>query len=181
MLQGGKMVFEVVNSTQVYKGKVFNVRQDQVRMPTGKIVSLDIVDHHGAVAVVPVDELGQIWFIRQYRYAAGQELLELPAGVLEESESPDEAAGREIREEIGMAAGELKRVGGYFLAPGYSTEYLHVFLATHLSPSPLPQDEDELIVVEKIPVEKAYKMAQSGQLSDSKSLAALLLVQAHLH
>ena len=175
------MVFEVVNSTQVYKGKVFNVRQDQVRMPAGKIVSLDIVDHNGAVAVVPVDELGQIWFIRQYRYAAGQELLELPAGVLEEGESPDEAAGREIREEIGMAAGELKRVGGYFLAPGYSTEYLHVFLARQLSPSPLPQDEDELIVVEKIPVEKAYKMAQSGQLSDSKSLAALLLVQAHLH
>ncbi len=174
------MVFEVVNSTQVYKGKVFNVRQDQVRMPAGKIVSLDIVDHNGAVAVVPVDELGQIWFIRQYRYAAGQELLELPAGVLEEGESPDEAAGREIREEIGMAAGELKRVGGYFLAPGYSTEYLHVFLARQLSPSPLPQDEDELIVVEKVPVEKAYKMAQSGQLSDSKSLAALLLVQAHL-
>lgn len=174
------MVFEVVNSTQVYKGKVFNVRQDQVRMPAGKIVSLDIVDHNGAVAVVPVDELGQIWFIRQYRYAAGQELLELPAGVLEDGESPDEAAGREIREEIGMAAGELKRVGGYFLAPGYSTEYLHVFLARQLSPSPLPQDEDELIVVEKIPVEKAYKMAQSGQLSDSKSLAALLLVQAHL-
>jgi ADP-ribose pyrophosphatase len=127
-----------------------------------------------------VDEEGMIWFIRQYRHAAGRELLELPAGMVEADEPLQEAAEREIREEIGMRAGEIIPLGGFFLAPGYSTEYLHIFLARQLEPAPLQPDDDEWITVERIPIAEAYRLAESGDLEDAKSLAALTLARSRL-
>lgn len=170
------MNMKTLQSSPIYKGKVFTVRQDQVQLPSGKIARLDIVQHHGAVVILPFED-NLIWFVRQYRHAAGEVLLELPAGTLEPSEDGETCAYREIREEIGMAAGQLKRIGEFFLAPGYSTEYLQIFIARDLTPAPLPQDEDEQITVEKIPVEEAYQMAFRGELRDAKTLAALLLAQ----
>lgn len=174
------MTFEVVHTEKIYQGRVFAVRQDQVRMPDGKLAKLDIVDHQGAVTLVPVDEERRIWFIRQYRHAAGRVLLELPAGVMETDEQPETSAQREIREEIGMAAAQLKKIGEFFLAPGYSTEYMLVYLATEIYPDPLQGDEDEFISIEKIPVDQALQMARAGQIQDAKSLAALFLALPHL-
>jgi ADP-ribose pyrophosphatase len=174
------MAFEVVRSEKKYEGRVFNVRQDEVRMPGGKLVKLDIVDHRGAVTLLPLDESGQIWFIRQYRHPAGVEILELPAGVMESEEDAPGSAGRELREEIGMGARELKLLGEFFLAPGYSTEFMRVYLATGLYPAPLDQDEDEVIRVEKIPAGDALHMAENGQIQDAKTLAALLLARPYL-
>ena len=90
------------------------------------------------------------------------------------------AAAREVREETGMAAGSLQRIGDFYLAPGYSTEFMAVFLATELYPAPLQADADEFLEVEKVPVRQAYQMAESGQVPDAKSLAALLLARPHL-
>lgn len=174
------MPFELVHTETIYKGRVFDVRQDHLRAPDGKLVKLDIVAHPGAVTLVPVDEQGHIWFIRQYRHPARRDLLELPAGVTEAGEDPEASARREIREEIGMAAGHLLKVGEFFLAPGYSTEYMLVYLATGIYPDPLQGDEDEYIDIEKIRIDQAFRMAETGQIQDAKSLAALFLARPHI-
>ena len=144
------MTFVTEHTRTVFEGRVFNLRQDRVLYPDGRRIQLDIVDHRDAVTILPLDSDGQIWFVRQYRHAAGRELLELPAGVAEPGEDVLVSAQRELREEIGMGAKNLQKIGGFFLAPGYSTEYMHVFLATELYPSSLPGDESELIRIEKI-------------------------------
>ena len=167
------MTFETEFTQTVFEGSVFSVRQDRVLYPDGRRVQMDIVDHHDAVTILPVDGEGQIWFIRQYRHAAGKELLELPAGVAEAGEAMEVSALRELREEIGMGAKNMEKIGGFYLAPGYSTEYMHVFLATDLYPAPLPGDESELLSVEKVEARQAVHLAESGGLDDSKSLITL--------
>lgn len=174
------MNFEVLNSENVYQGRAFDVRRDQVRLPDGRATWLDIVDHPGAITILPIDAHGNVWFVRQYRHAAGQMILELPAGTLEAGEEPQAAALREIREEIGMRAGKLVKIGEFFLAPGYSTEYMVVYLATELSPAPLTMDDDEFLSVEQIPLERVWEMIPGGEIKDAKSLAALSLAWAHL-
>jgi ADP-ribose pyrophosphatase len=169
--------FQIVKSETIYQGKVFDVRQDRVRLPNGNLADLDIVEHSGAVTLLPVDNDRQMWFVRQYRHPAQAELIELPAGVMEEGETPEACAHREIREEIGMAATHLEKVGEFFLAPGYSTEYMYIFVATGLRPAPLQGDPDEFINIKKIPLEQVYKMARTGQFRDSKTLAGLFLAQ----
>lgn len=174
------MPIQIVQSEWVYRGRVFALRKDRVRLPNGEETELDIVDHGGAVVIVPVDDDGNLWIIRQYRHAAGMDLVEFPAGTLEDNEDIGMAANRELREEIGMAAGKLQKIGQFYLAPGYSTEKLHIFLAYNLTASPLPRDLDELLQVEKKPIAEVYSMAGRGDIQDAKSLAALLLAQRYL-
>jgi ADP-ribose pyrophosphatase len=171
------MEFETVSSEIVYQGRVFDIRRDQVRLQDGNISALDIVEHPGAITLLPLDGEGRLWLVRQYRHAAGVELLELPAGAMEAGEPAEACAFREVREEIGMSAGQLELVGEFFLAPGYSTEYMYVYLATGLQPNPLEADEDEFLSVETIPVAEVYRLAAEGQIQDSKSLAALFLAR----
>lgn len=173
------MKFELLKSEIAYTGRAFSVRLDHLLTPDGNTVKYDIVQHVGSVIIVPVDENGQMYFVRQYRHPAQLELLELPAGTLEEGEPPVEAAAREIREEIGMAAQDLREIGSFYLAPGYSTELMHIFLATELTHDPLDPDADEYLSVEKMPVTEAFHLAESGQMQDAKSLAALLLAKPY--
>jgi ADP-ribose pyrophosphatase len=118
--------------------------------------------------------------VRQYRHAAGEDLLELPAGTRDGDEPFEVCAAREIREETGMEASSLQKVGEFYLAPGYSSEFMAVFLARGLKENPLDADEDEFLKVEKIPVKKAIEMAERGEVPDAKSLAALLLARPYL-
>jgi len=175
------MSFETLRQETIYHGHAFNVRRDDVRMPNQRIAHLDIIEHVGAVTILPMDDQGRILFVRQYRHAAGRELLELPAGTLDPDEAAETCALREIREETGFAAGKIEKIGEFFLAPGYSTEYMVVFLATNLKHDPLPGDQDEIISLEPIAIKQAYHMALNGQLVDGKSLAALLLARPYLH
>jgi len=174
------MKFELLKSEIAYEGHVFNVRKDYLLTPGGNTVKYDIIEHTGSVILVPVDDDGQMYFVRQYRHAAKVDLLELPAGTLEENEPPTEAAAREIREEIGLEARNIREIGSFYLAPGYSTELMHVFLATGLFDNPLEPDADEYLSVEKMPVSEALRYAETGQMQDSKSLAALLLARQYL-
>ncbi len=175
------MKFELLGSKIIYKGRAITMRRDSLRTPAGSTVNYDIIEHPGSVVLVPVDkEKRLVYFVRQYRHSAGQEMLELPAGTLEADELPEACAAREVREETGMAAASLKEIGAFYLAPGYSTEHMHVFLATGLSPAPLAADADEFLSVETFPLAEAFKLAESGQLSDAKSLAALLLARPYL-
>jgi 8-oxo-dGTP pyrophosphatase MutT (NUDIX family) len=174
------MIIETLNQETIYRGHAFNLRRDEVRFPNQHTTHLDIIEHVGAVTILPIDADGRILFVRQYRHATGKELLELPAGTLNVGEPAELCAGREIREETGYAAGKLTRLGEFYLAPGYSTEYMYVYLATGLHRDPLPRDEDEFITLIPVPIEQAYHMALNGELQDGKSLAALLLARPHI-
>lgn len=174
------MGFERLQSEIIYPGRAFTIRRDRVRLPDGRTTNLDIVEHIGSVVILPVDEEDRLLFVRQYRHAAGLDLLELPAGTLNGDEAPEACARREVREETGMAAGQLEPLGGFYLAPGYSTEYMHVFLATDLYPAPLAADADEFLSVEKVPLAEALKLPARGLLPDAKSLAALFLARERL-
>lgn len=175
------MDFETLGTKMIYQGRVFEVRQDTIQWPDGRQVKLDIVNHPPAVVILPVDATGHIWFIRQYRHPTGGLILELPAGVIEAGETPEACAGREIREEIGMSAQKIEKIGEFYMAPGYSTEYLYIFIAKDLQVNPLPGDVDEYIRVDRIPINDAYDLAERGALPDAKSLAALLLARRHLN
>jgi ADP-ribose pyrophosphatase len=174
------MPFELIKSETLLQGRAFKIRRDHLKTPDGKETRLEIVEHGGSVVVIPVDEQGRMWFVRQYRHAAGMDLLELPAGTRDGDEPFEECAAREIREETGMEAGTLTKVGEFYLAPGYSTEFMAVFLATDLKHNPLDPDVDEFLSVEKIPVAEAIQRAERGEIPDAKSLAALLLARPHL-
>jgi ADP-ribose pyrophosphatase len=175
------MSIETIAQETIYHGRAFNVRRDEVQFPNQNTMHLDIIEHPGAVTILPVDAEGRILFVRQYRHATGKELLELPAGTLNKGEQPEPCALREIREETGFAAGKLIKLGEFYLAPGYSTEYMVVFLAKELHHDPLPVDQDEFITLEAIPIEQAYDLALHGGLQDGKSLAALLLAHPYIH
>ena len=174
------MPFELLKTETVYPGRAFTIRRDTLRLPDGRETKFDIVEHVGSVIIIPLDDRGNLLFVRQYRHAAGLDLLELPAGTLDKGEAPEACAHREIREETGMAAGHMEHLGGFYLAPGYSTEFMHVYLATDLHSDPLEADADEFLTVEKVPIEQALEMAHGGVLADAKSLAALLLAEHHL-
>ena len=165
----------VLKTETLYRGRALALRLDDVEYAPGRSTRLEIVEHAEAVVVLPLDEDQNIWFVRQYRHAAGRELLELPAGILPAGESPVDGARRELQEETGMTAAALDHLLSFWLAPGYSTEYMHVFQATQLSPAPLAQDEDEVLTVEKVPLDQALALALAGgQACDAKTSLALL-------
>ena len=157
------------------------LRVERVRLDDGTEALRDVVAHPNSVVIVPVDEDGDVVLVRQYRKAAGRELLELPAGVLNDGEtSPLDAARRELREETGLDAERIIPLGDFFAAPGSMSEQLFSFLATGLFPNPLPADEDERIEVERVPFMRLVSMARLGEVHDAKTLASLLLAQPHV-
>lgn len=158
-----------------YHGPVFDVESIKMQLPDGRSRVYDLVKIQNAVAILPVDADGSIYFVRQYRIGAGKEMLELPAGKIEEGEEALATAEREIREETGFAAKEIKSIGKFFMSPGYSTEFMVVYLATGLYPAPLAPDQDEFInLVRLSPLEVRQKI-DSGEIEDGKTLASLYL------
>lgn len=174
------MAFEFIRSEILLEGRAFKIRRDTLKTPDGRETKLEIIEHGGSVVIIPVDSDGNVLFVRQYRHAAGLDLLELPAGTRDGDEPHEECAAREIREETGMEAGRLSRVGDFYLAPGYSSEFMAVFLATDLKQNPLPGDDDEFLKVEKVPVRDVPELFNRGDVPDAKSLAAWLLAKPHL-
>jgi ADP-ribose pyrophosphatase len=174
------MPFELIKSETLLQGRTFKIRRDYLKTPSGSETRLEIIEHGGSVVLIPIDDEGNLLFVRQYRHAAGEDLLELPAGTRDGDEPFEECAAREIREETGMEAGKLQKVGEFYLAPGYSSEFMVVYLATGLKENPLEADDDEFLEVEKIPLKKALQMAERGEIPDAKSLAALLLARPYL-
>jgi ADP-ribose pyrophosphatase len=174
------MKFKTLKSEIVYEGKAFNVRREQLLLPDEKTTWFDLVVHPGAVTLIPIDSQGRVLLVRQYRHAVGKELLELPAGTLEAGEDPDVCAAREVREETGMSAGKIIKIGEFYLVPGYSTEYMYIYIASELQADPLPGDDDEFITVEAYPLNELPDLISKGVLQDAKSLAALSLAQPYL-
>lgn len=174
------MEYQLLGKQHIFHGHAFDVELVTFRLPDGKERTYDLVNHRGSVTLVPVDEQGNMLFVSQYRLGAGAPLLELPAGVLEPEEDPVEGAGRELREETGMAARHLQKLGEIYLAPGYCNEHMVIYLATGLYPDPLPADVDEFLSLQAIPIAEAYRMALAGEIMDGKTLAALMLAGPQL-
>ena len=174
------MDYQVLESRTAFEGKAIRVRVDEVRHTSGRSMRIELIEHVGSVVMVPLDDQDQICFVRQYRHPVAQRLLELPAGTLDPGEQPQVCAVRECREETGMSPGHLTDLGTCFLAPGYSSELAHFFLAQDLSPNPLPMDPDEDIVIEQMDVERALGMLQRGEIMDAKTIIGLSLALLHL-
>ncbi len=166
---------QIIARRRIHEGTVVNLRVDSVRMPDGRTATREVVEHMPAVAVVPVDADGDIVLVRQWRVPAGGALLEIPAGSTDDGEEPDVAAQRELQEETGYRAGRLTRLCGFWVAPGYCTEYIHVYLAEDLQESRLTADEDENIEVERVSLAGALSMIERGEIEDAKSQIGLLM------
>jgi ADP-ribose pyrophosphatase len=159
----------------VYDGKLFKVYRETVRLSDGRVRPREIVQHPGAVALVVVDSGGNLLLVRQYRRAADRALLEIPAGTREQGEEPEACARREIQEETGYKAGKVEKLGGFYSAPGFCTEFLHCFLCTELSDSRLQGDEDESMELVRLSAEEALAAIASGAICDAKSICGIML------
>ena len=166
---------EVLASSTGFDGRIVRVRVDQVRLADGRETVREVVEHPDSVVVVPIDADGNVVLVRQYRHPVGSALLEAPAGKCDGPESPEEAAQRELREETGYRAGELRSLGSFWSSPGFCTELMHAFVATDLTPSRLEHDADEDIVIERAPMSSVTELVRTGAIRDAKTIAALLL------
>jgi ADP-ribose pyrophosphatase len=165
----------VIYSERVFEGRVVNLRVDTVRLPNGKTSRREIVEHRGAVAIVPLLDQETVLMIRQFRLAVNEVLLEVPAGTLEPDEPPEVCAARELEEETGYRANILRKLFSQYLAPGYSQEILHVFLAQELQQTAQRTEEDENMEVVPVPLSRAVDMILSGEIRDAKTIASLLV------
>ncbi len=163
-----------VQKEVIYKGKILSLRKEIFQIDQQKPHEYAIITHPGAVAIIPVNQKGDLVLIKQWRRAAGKILLEIPAGTLEDNEAPLECAKRELQEETGYKADTLISLGGFYTAPGYCTEYLHLFIAKDLSPSPLPPDDHEMIDVVEIRLDAALNLIYEHKIEDAKTIAGIL-------
>lgn len=168
---------EIVTSTQrIYNGKVINLRVDTVLLQNEQSGKREIVEHHGAVAIVPLYDDNTVVLVRQFRLAAGRVMLEIPAGSVEPGEDIDATANRELAEEVHLEAGIMRKLFQSFVAPGYSTELIHTYLATGLTAKTLKGDDDEFLDIIRLPLGEAIEKIGTGEIEDSKSIGGLLYV-----
>ncbi len=163
-----------LQSTTVFDGKLLKVRVDTVRLPDGSERKREVVEHPGAVGILPVLPDGRFILVRQYRYAVGREMLEIPAGTREPDEGPEECAQRELREETGYVASELKEMTRFFVSPGWATEELIIYIATDVVPGPPAPADDEFLEIVQVRPEDVVHLIRDGDIADSKSIVALL-------
>lgn len=168
-----KLLRNVVSREFPFKGRILNLRVDQVKFPSGDIKSREVVEHPPAVAILAVDADEYIYLVEQYRHAVDEVLYEVPAGLVEAGEDPAVAAARELQEEIGFKPGALRKLLSLYSSPGFSDEKVIFFLAADLTPSELPKDCDEHLEVFKFTLDEAKELIASGQIKDGKTLVAV--------
>ena len=163
-----------LDSKEIYRGKIIYVHKDSVSLPDGSESIREIVEHSGGVAVIPVDDEGNVWCVRQYRYAFADHLLEVPAGKLEDGEDPLECAVRELSEETGFTAEKFTYLGSLLPSPGYCKETLYLYLATGLKPGKAHLDPGEFLDVERHSLRELTDMVMNNELTDAKTAMAVL-------
>ncbi|TCJ89680.1 NUDIX domain-containing protein [Nocardia alba] len=181
MSEPGSHDFETVSSRVLYSGAILALRQDQVRMPDGRVAEREVIEHHGAVAVLALDDDGNVVLIRQYRHPIGTRLLELPAGLLDiDGEDPLTAAKRELAEETGLAAAQWSVLVDVALSPGFTDEALRVFFATGLSVTdrPDPEHEEADLELVRMPLAEAVRAALAGEIVNATAVAGVLAYAA---
>jgi ADP-ribose pyrophosphatase len=157
-----------------------SVVREEVTLPNGRVVTLDMVRHPGAAAVAPFVSSDEVILIHQHRHAAAGRIYEVPAGKLDPGESPDTCAARELQEEAGFRAGRLVDLGWIWTTPGFTDEKIHLFAAFDLEPVPARPEDDEVIDVLRVPLSEALDMVWTGRLNDAKSALALIHAARYL-
>lgn len=169
-----------LDGEEVFRGVIVNVRLDRAELVNGKVVRREVVEHPGGVAILPVDENGDCYMVRQFRYPIGRMLLEVPAGKLEYGEEHFSCAVRELSEETGFSADEFVDLGAFCVSPGISTEMLHVYLALGLHAGKNHPDENEFLNVEKFSLKELSRMVMAGEIDDAKTIIAVLKAEKYL-
>jgi ADP-ribose pyrophosphatase len=165
---------EIIASTPIYQGRIFDVRVDDVRNGADEY-KREVVTHRGSAVIIPVFEANTIALVRQYRHAANEYLLEVPAGSLDKGESsPEACAARELEEEIGVVAKKLEQITEFYVSPGFLTEKMHVFLATGLTETQQKLEIDEILEVERHSFPEAFEMIRNGEIKDAKTMLSLI-------
>jgi ADP-ribose pyrophosphatase len=165
----------LLNSKTAFQGRAVSLRIDTIEKKSGEVTTREIVWHADCIAVVVLDDKDNVILEKQYRRPTEKVLLEIPAGGIEFEESPEDAVRRELQEEIGYLPGKVTRLGGFYAAPGYCTEYLPLFLATDLKKSQLTAEDTDEIEIVRVPRSDIKGLIDSGQICDAKSVAGLLL------
>jgi ADP-ribose pyrophosphatase len=163
------------HARKVHSGRVFELHVDNVTLENGVTVDMDVIRHPGAAAIVPLTARGGVLLIRQFRYAIGADIWEIPAGTLNPGESPLICARRELEEEVGILAAKWSALGTITPLPGYSDEVIHLFVAREHTPGCQQLDADEMLEVREVPFEEALAMISAGAIRDAKTIAAILL------
>ncbi|MCJ7856883.1 NUDIX hydrolase [Lachnospiraceae bacterium NSJ-143] len=174
------MDYETIESSLEYEGKVLKVYRDKVRLPNGATATRENIVRGSAVAMIPVDKDGNMYFVRQYRHAAKKLVLEIPAGMIENGEEPERAAYRELEEEIGLKAGKLTFICDTYMAIGICTEKVYFYIAEDLSCGMLNPDPDEIIEIEKYSIDEAVKMIFERKIEDVKTMAGILCYKQYI-
>ncbi|WP_411814520.1 NUDIX hydrolase [Dehalococcoides mccartyi] len=169
------MVEKILSSQYIYCGNLIKVRKAAVELPSGKVAPRELVEHNPCVVVIAEDADGKLLMVKQYRLAASQDMLELVAGSMDSGETPEESTRRELREEAGFKPNSVRRLGGFYSSPGFLTEYLHVLVARDLEYAPLIAEDTEDIEVFRYTPAEVKSMIAGGQITDSKTLAGLML------
>ncbi|MCG0275001.1 MAG: NUDIX hydrolase [Thermosediminibacteraceae bacterium] len=169
-----------INTKNIFSGKILKLRVDEVKLPNGKVSTREIVEHPGAVAIVPIDDDENVIMIKQYRKPVEEVLLEIPAGKLEKNEDIKTCAQRELLEETGFKAEKLLHIIDFYTTPGFSNEKMSLFLGQNLKKAQGKADEDEFIKIEKIPLSKALKMVHNGEIKDAKTIVGLFITYMYL-
>lgn len=176
------MIFEEkkVSSERIYEGAILNVRRDTVTAIKGEAYR-EIVEHNGAVAIVPLTDDNKVIMVKQFRYACGRAVLEIPAGKIDKGETdPVKAAERELKEETGYVASDIVYLGKINPSVAYSEEVIHIYGMSGLTAGEQELDEDEAVEIIEMPFEEAYKMAATGELVDAKTIAGLMMAKEQL-
>ncbi|KKK50343.1 hypothetical protein LCGC14_3125970 [marine sediment metagenome] len=175
--------YEVIKSNEIWRGHIFSIRVDDVRMPLGNIAQREVISHPGAVGVVPVTKEDEVVLVRQYRHPVGAYLLEIPAGKLDkDQESPDDCARRELKEEAGVEFKDLIELIKFHNSPGHSNELFHLYMAQVESIGEMSPEGDEEQDMERviIPITVALQMIDDRQIVDAKSIIGLLMAARRL-
>jgi ADP-ribose pyrophosphatase len=170
---------ETLASRLVYQGRAVRLRIDTVRASGGRETTREIVEHSDCVAVIAVDAEEKVLLVKQFRKAVEKALLEIPAGGIDAGESPEDAVSREMQEETGYLPRRVERLGGFYSAPGYATEYLYLYLATDLTPSRLFAEDTGGISLVRVSAAQIPGLIASGEICDAKSIAGLLTYLEH--
>jgi len=168
-----------LSSQLIYEGRAVKLRVDTVEMPSGRETTREIVEHSDCVAIIAIDANDNVLLVNQFRKPVEKELLEIPAGGIDTGEDAVECVRREMREETGYLPRKIDRLGGFYSAPGYCTEYLHLYLATDLTPSPLHAEDTDNIELIRVPVTQIPSLITSGSVCDAKSIAGLFVYLQH--